>query len=289
MASLVADSRVQRRQYRSAFFFYKEAEKSTPDLPGLHVGLARVYRETGHPDWAAAEEKLEVDPGCKVQTQACRFFHRDYLGATKVVAKTDASLFWAARAYNQLAIDSFARLGQLPDSPELHALKAQIFHDHGQDLEAAKEWRAAIAISPDPNDPRLKAELTNALFLARDYGAAIPMVQQFLQADPKAADWNFMMGESLWRTQRAEEALPYLERALKSNPGMLPAHAALGLALIPWGETAKLFRISRLPSAWTMTAASTTASLAPTKPQATKSVRARAWQPTRRSRSAMPT
>ncbi|MFL6446980.1 MAG: tetratricopeptide repeat protein [Bryobacteraceae bacterium] len=236
VASLVADSRVQRRQYRSAFFFYKEAEKRTPDLPGLHAGVARVYRETGHPEWAAAEEKLEADSDCKVQTQACRFLRGDYLGATKAGSKTEASLFWAARAYNQMAIDSFGKLGQLPDSPEVHALKAQIFHDHGQDLEAAKEWRAAIAISRDPNDPRLKAELANALFLARDYQAAMPLIQQFLVSDPDAADFNFMMGESLWRTQQAEKALPYLERALKSSPQMLPAHAAMGLALVSLGR-----------------------------------------------------
>lgn len=239
VASLVADSRVQKRQYRSAFFFYKEAEKSTPDLPGVHVGLARVYRETGHPDWAAAEEKLEPNPDCKAQTQACRFVHRDYLGAAKTASKTAASLFWAARAYNELAIESFGKLGQLPDSPEIHALKAQIFHDHGQDLESAKEWRAAIAIAPDPNDPRLKAELANALFLARDYAAAMPMIQQFLQGNPEAPDWNFMMGESLWRTQQAEKAIPYLERALKSDPKMLPAHAAIGLALVSLGRNSE--------------------------------------------------
>ena len=239
VASLVADTRVQRRQYRSAFFFYKEAEKNTPDLPGLHAGLARVYRETGHPDWAAAEQKLETAPDCKAQTQACRFVRGDYLGATKIAGKTESSLFWAARAYNQLAIDAFARLGQMRDSPELHALKAQIFHDHGQDMEAAKEWGAALAIAPDPNDLRLKAELANALFLARDYAGAMPMIQQFLQREPEAADWNFMMGESLWRTQQAEKAVPYLERALKSDPKMLPAHAALGLALVSLGRNSE--------------------------------------------------
>ncbi len=239
VALLVADSRVQRRQYRSAFFFYKEAEKRTPDLPGVHTGLARVYRETSHADWAAAEEKREPDPDCKAQSQACRFLHRDYFAATKAASKTEASLFWAARAYNELAIQSFGQLAHLPESPEVHALKAQILHDHGQDLESAKEWRAALAISPDPNDPRLKAELANALFLARDYQAAMPIIQQFLTADPDAADFNFMMGESLWRTQQAEKALPYLERALKSSPQMLPAHAALGLVLVSLGRNSE--------------------------------------------------
>jgi tetratricopeptide (TPR) repeat protein len=239
IASLVADSRVQRRQYRSAFFFYKEAEKRTPDLPGLHTGVARVYRETGHPDWAAAEEKREADPDCKAQSQACRFLHRDYLGVTKAASKTEATLFWAARAYNELAIQAFGQLGHLPESPEVHALKAQILHDHGQDLEAAKEWRAAIAISPDPNDRRLKAELTNAFFLAHDYQAAMPMIQEFLAGEPDAADFNFMMGESLWRTQQPEKAIPYLERALKSSPQMLPAHAAMGLALVSLGRNSE--------------------------------------------------
>ncbi len=121
----------------------------------------------------------------------------------------------------------------------MHALKAQIFHDHGQDLEAAKEWRAAIAIAPDRNDPRLKAELANSLFLARDYQAAMPIIQQFLTDDPNAPDFNFMMGESLWRTQQAEKALPYLERALKASPEMLPAHAALGLALVSLGRNSE--------------------------------------------------
>jgi tetratricopeptide (TPR) repeat protein len=67
----------------------------------------------------------------------------------------------------------------------------------------------------------------------------MPMIQQFLQGDPAAADWNFMMGESLWRTQQAEKALPYLERALNSNPKMLPAHAALGLALVSLGRNSE--------------------------------------------------
>jgi predicted Zn-dependent protease len=198
--------------------------------------LARVYRETGHTDWAASEEKREAVPDCKVQTPACRFSQHDYLGATKAPSKSEDSLFWAARAYNELAVQAFSQLGQVPESSEVHALKAQIFHDHGQDLEASKEWRAAIAVSPDPNDPRLQGELANSLFLGHDYQSAMPIIQQFLAKDPNAPDLNFMMGESLWRTQKAEQAIPYLQKALKSSPEMRPADAALGLALVSLGR-----------------------------------------------------
>jgi tetratricopeptide (TPR) repeat protein len=130
-------------------------------------------------------------------------------------------------------------LGRLPESVELHAVKAQILRDHGQHLEASKEWSAALAIAPDRNDPRLKTELATSLFQARDYQSAIPAIRELLSTDADAPDLNFMLGESLWRTQQAEQALPYLERALKKNPDMLPAHAALGLALASLNKSAE--------------------------------------------------
>jgi tetratricopeptide (TPR) repeat protein len=243
LALLVADSRLQRRQYRSAFFFYREAEKSTPDMPGLHAGLARVYRETGHADWAITEEQLEAkssSPDCKLQLQACQFLRGNFFEAAKAAALNSAlGLFWAARAYNQLALQAFAQLGKLPESVELHSLKAQILHDHGQDLDATKEWSAALALAPAANAAQLKFELANSLFLARDYQAAIPLIQELLSGDPGSPDLNFMLGESLWRTQQAESALPYLQTSLSKSPEMLPAHAALGLALVSLNKDAE--------------------------------------------------
>src|SRR5439155_18194579 len=43
--ALIADSRVKEGQYRSAFFFYREALKKAPDMRGLHAGLAEIYRK----------------------------------------------------------------------------------------------------------------------------------------------------------------------------------------------------------------------------------------------------
>ena len=54
---LIGDSQVSRQQYRSAFFFYKQALEKMPSLRGVHSGLAEVYEKTGHPDWAAAERQ----------------------------------------------------------------------------------------------------------------------------------------------------------------------------------------------------------------------------------------
>lgn len=237
LASLIAETRVQRGQYRSAFFFYRDAEKKMPNLPGIHAGLANVYRKTGHPEWAQSEERLEAERSaqdCRAQPEACRFTRQDFLSLTNSATtnRDAATLYWATRAYNELALASFDSLGRLPESTELHVLKAQILHDHGQNLAAAGEWRSALALSQDKNDPRLKTELATSLFLAHDYQAAMPMIEELLSANPTSADLNFMLGESLWRTQQAEQALPHLERAIQESPNMLPAHAALGLALV---------------------------------------------------------
>ena len=245
VALLLGEARTQQRQYRSAFFFYREGEKKLPQLPGLHSGLAQIYRSTGHPDWAAAEEQQEQDlasAACKNPTDsACQFARGNFLSAAKGASgnmSNVAALFWTTRSYNALALQSFERLGQLPESVELHALKAQILRDHGQHLEASKEWSAALAIAPDRNDPRLKTELATSLFLARDYQSAIPAIKELLSIDADAPDLNFMLGESLWRTQQADVALPYLEHALQKSPEMLPAHAALGLALASLNKSA---------------------------------------------------
>jgi predicted Zn-dependent protease len=231
VAVLLADTRLQRKQYRSAFFFYRQAAAQMPALPGLHTGLALVYENTNHPDWAAAERSAEqrVAPDCKTSSTECKFLHNDLLGAATSGAASGqpGGLFWATRAYNRLAVEAFDHLGKLPDSVEIHALKAQIFHDHRQDPEAVEEWRAALALAP--GDPNLESELATALFTAHKYEDAIPLLRKLLPQRPDAPDLNFMLGESLWRMQQPDKAVPYLTTALRGDPNLLPAHAALGM------------------------------------------------------------
>ncbi len=242
LAALLADSRFQRKQYRSAYFFYKQAERKLPDLPGVHAGLAKVYDSTSHPDWAArereAEQKLPA-PNCASDAGECRFLQHDYANTIKLASATarPANLFWRTKAYNQLALDAFDHLGRLGDSVEIHALKAQILHGHGQDAEAAGEWRAALQLSP--GNSRLQTELVTSLVLAHRYDEAMPLLKTLLGEEPNAPDLNFMMGESLWRTEQPEKALPYLTTAVKLDPQLLPAHAALGMVLALLNQNAE--------------------------------------------------
>src|SRR5579863_6735487 len=238
-AALIAGSRFQRRQYRSAFFFYRQALEKMPDLRGIRAGLAMVYAATGHADWAETERGKENNlpaPDCATDPAECHYVQGQFLESARAAdaGQTPSSLFWGAQAYNQLALDAFARLGALPESVELHALKAQIFHGHDQEIEAANEWRAALKLAP--GNKRLESELARSLFLARDYNSTMPLVEKLLPGRDAPPDLNFMMGESLLRTEQPGRALPYLEAALRADPKMLSAHASLGSALTTLGR-----------------------------------------------------
>jgi len=235
VAALVADTRVQRRQYRSAFFFYREALKQLPDLHGVHAAVAEVYRKTGHPDWAAAEDSAEAalaPPDCARHAPECQFLAGKDVPLTMLPKTPPASaeaLFWQAKAANELALQSFFRLGQLPNSVELHRLKAEIARDQGQYVDSVREWRAALELSP--RNPRLEHELVVSLFMAGDYQNALDGASVLLKSDPRSAELNFLAGDSLLRLERPEEAVPFLKTSLQLDPAMLAAHASLGLAL----------------------------------------------------------
>jgi tetratricopeptide (TPR) repeat protein len=243
VTALVAETRVQRRQYRSAFFFYNETLKQLPRLHGIHAALAEIYRKTGHTEWAAAEDAKEqsLPPAdCAAHASECEFLaghDLQLITAKHPVAPSAETLFWQSKAANELALQAFFRLGQLPPSIELHQLKAQIARDQNQPLEAVKEWRAALEMAP--GDPRLRHELAVALFLAADYPSALAETQALLKLDPRSAEINFMAGDSLVRLEDPEKAIPYLRAALAADPKMLPADASLGLALSRLGKNAE--------------------------------------------------
>jgi tetratricopeptide (TPR) repeat protein len=240
VAALVADTRVKRRQYRSAFFFYSEALKSLPNLHGLHTAMADVYRKTGHPEWAALEDTKEAalpSPDCTAHSAECEFAAGHDLALMNLprgTAATAEALFWQAKAANELALQAFFRLGQLPESAELHRLKADIARSQGQHIESVREWRAALALQP--GNVMLERELAISLFMAGDYASALEAARKLLKTQTGSAEMNFMAGDSLLRMGQPEQAILFLRTALAADSKMLAADASLGLAMTRLGK-----------------------------------------------------
>jgi tetratricopeptide (TPR) repeat protein len=245
MAALLADTRLQRRQYRAAFSLYQQALEQLPALPGMHAGIAEVYRRTGHADWAVTEDDREKSvrkPDCAARTPACDFLGGQYLEATTAgaAANRPEALFWRSKAFDELARAAYAQLGRLPESPQIHEVKAGILRAQGQLLESANEWREAARLAP--GNARFEREWTSALYLAGDYQNALPHLEPLLRADPDSAELNLMMGDSLLHLDDVEKSLPFLEKAVRRDPSLLPAHASLGLAYSRSGKSAQAAR-----------------------------------------------
>jgi len=242
VSALVAETRVQRRQFRSGFLFYNEAAKQLPNLHGIHAALADVYRKTGHSDWAAEEDAKEralAPADCRAHGAECQFAggHDLQILTQPAAAASPETLYWRAKAANELAMQALFRLGQLPPSAELHQLRAEIARGQGQHLESAREWREALALMP--GNPRLRRELAASLFMAQDYKAALAEAESMLPGDSRSAELNFIAGDSLLRLEEPEKAVAYLKAALSSDPKLRAADASLGLALSRLGNQAE--------------------------------------------------
>ena len=114
------------------------------------------------------------------------------------------------RAYNELALTAFDRLGQLPPSFELHELKAHIYNNQTKYSEAAAEWRQALQLLPA--DLQIKKNLALSLKFGQDYSSALALFQELLQQQPDSAEFNYFVGDTLLDLQRSKEALPLLKR-----------------------------------------------------------------------------
>ena len=108
-----------------------------------------------------------------------------------------------------------------------------------QHLEAIKEWRLALKYAP--RDAHLREELLASLYQARDYPAALGLVDELLRQEPASATLNFTKGDILLSSQETDKAIPCLELALKPMPSFYPR-------IMRWGARTCLPDSPRRPS-----------------------------------------
>jgi len=237
---LVAESRLETKQTYSAFYFYKQVLAKMPDLAGVHAALAEIYKETSHPDWAATEEAKENElppPDCAAEKLECAFRAGNFLAVVEGTFHGPKELFWRTRAYNQLALGAYDRLGRLPPSIETHELRARIETRRRQYAEAAKEWREALNLAP--GNPYVKRELAIALSESGSLQEARKLFQELLQQDPNSGSLNYLLGDIILNAQEPQAAIPYLQKAAVADPQFLPAQKSLGLAYLQVSQTEK--------------------------------------------------
>jgi predicted Zn-dependent protease len=181
----------------------------------------------------------ELPPAdCAAKPYLCHYAAgrmRQAVGAARA-AKTPEALFWLTRAYNKLAAEAFAHLEELPPSPELHQVKAEVYRNQGRHGDSVRELEAALKL--DPSNQQWPRELAISVYLNRDFARAEPLLRDRLDREPAAADLRFFLGEILLEQQKHEQAADELRRAVALEPKLLGAQSALGRALMQSGKPA---------------------------------------------------
>lgn len=89
--ALAGDSYLRQKRYGAALLDYRKAIGEGTLLRGPYLGLASLYRETGHAEWASTAEARSREiplPECKSESLECDFLAGRY---TKVVQSAAAS------------------------------------------------------------------------------------------------------------------------------------------------------------------------------------------------------
>jgi len=239
--ALVGEVRLDEGRRTAAFQLYRQAVERAPTMRGLHAALARIYKETGHADWAAIEQERERRlgaPDCTRASLACTFLagkYRDVVTAA-VDAKGVEAAYWRTRAYNELADESFSRLTSLPPSVHSYEWQAETARSQRRFVESIGFWRKALALGS--RDPRLLTELGVTLRMNRDLAEAERVLGEAVRADPEAPETNFLFGDVLLAREQPARALPYLEKAVRADPQAPHAQGALGRAYALLGRPA---------------------------------------------------
>lgn len=77
-----------------------------------------------------------------------------------------------------------------------------------------------------------------ALAQSGDLEEAEQLFRELLAQSPGSASLNYLLGDVLRNAQKPQEAITYLQKAVGTDPRLLIAQSALGLAYLQVGEAA---------------------------------------------------
>ena len=235
---LARSARAQGRT-RAAFAHYRAAEAIDATAPGIHEGIAAVYEEVGHRDWARSElaKRVAAEP-CGRRQLECWFDSgaMDQVIEASEGATTPQALYWRALAFAEKAKQAHSRLLALPPSAAAFRLAGTIEDLAGNPRDAVDAWQQAVAL--ESGNLSLRVGLLRALRVAGFHEQSIREAEVLLEQRPSSPDGWFYSGDALLQLGRVDEAIPRLEKAVRLSNGDARAPAALSTAYLRAGRGA---------------------------------------------------
>lgn len=199
--------------------------------------LASLPRDAGDAALGAAPKpsrSSSASGNCGEPPAACAFAAGKIERALELASEGQdtAALFWQLQAARALAAAAYDRLADLPESAQLHELRARRLGRRGIHRRAARSWQQALNL--DPANRILKVGLANALYDAHAFSEAIPILDELL-ASETSPELLFLRGSSRLNLHQVEGALPDLVRSLELRPSLTRARAELSRAYMLQG------------------------------------------------------
>lgn len=194
------------RDFRLAINQLTIASKADPSNPKVHLLLARALIEAGRIPEA--------------------------IGHLQTAAKNESNAearFAVGEILQQLALARQAELRRIaPDSPELDELAGRQFELQGRLDDALQRYKSAAA--KDAQRGGIHFLIGNLLWRQRNLPAAEAELRNELERNPHHGMANLRLGEVLLATDRAQDAVVPLERAVAVMSTSSAAHRELGKA-----------------------------------------------------------
>jgi tetratricopeptide (TPR) repeat protein len=221
----------------------RNLEADASSSPAKPIALAALYSLTGDGD-AALRNYQQVAPDRSNQDFAANAFaqamtklreHR-YDDAEPLLVRwiathpeDRAARYQLVLARRQISVTQIARLlAVAPDSYHVHQLLGQLYASREEDDKALAEYLAVAAARPDL--PGIHFWIGHLYWKHGDADHGFAELTRELQLDPGHPEANGELGAVLVAQERAAEAIPHLESAIRSKPDLWPAYAQLGRA-----------------------------------------------------------
>ena len=238
----------RQAHYKEAIVLYQKALSLDPKMPSLRLNLGLSYFKAGN--FSAAIQTLEplLQKESKSSPEAlrlvtliglARYGMGEYAAAIPYLkqaaaADPDNLPFRLSLAQSclrtkqyQCVLDVYREILTLnAESAEADMLAGEAYDELKNDAEALAEFQAAV--KADPKTPDVYFGYGYLLWKALKFDEAEKAFRSELANNPEHSLALAYLGDTEIRLNHSEEAMPYLERAVRLQPSIAIAHVDLG-------------------------------------------------------------
>ena len=208
LALAIVDRRLDLPEVDSDWKSFQQSVRDTPESGSLYSrALVKFDRQQFREAEASLRLWLEANP-------------KD-LNARYLLAET-------LRGFS-LQVSS-ELLEMAPTSPRAHQLQAEAYENREEDDKALAEYR--IVEQTDPSLSGIHFEIGHLLWKSGDPHHALEELNKELQLDSEHPEANGEIGTILVTQHQPDQAIPYLQTALRVKPDLWLIHQQLGRAYL---------------------------------------------------------